>query len=402
MSLIALGNLKNGTMIRSRKKNNLILWLVEPFHARYGQGHQPDFVLLFFLTIIIVSGLLFLSAASSTLAFNKYGDSFFHLRQQITHGVLPGLILFYAALRINYDWLRKLAPWLLVGALGVLILVLVTNLGNSFGTARSWIVIGNYTFQPSELVKIFFIIFLAAWFERLGPKVKELSKATIPFVIIVGLLGFLLIMQPDVGTLTIITLVSLAMFFAAGAKKRHLAVLILLGFLALVVLIKMAPYRAERVTAWLNPDSDPQNIGYQIRQSLIAVGSGGLLGHGLGASLQKSYLPQPANDAIFGVMAEEIGFVFCFLVILTYAIIIHRGFKIARQAPDNFAKLMAIGISSWIAFQVFINIAGMIQLAPLTGVPLPFISLGGSNLIASLFALGLLANISKLTIHDSR
>jgi cell division protein FtsW len=183
----------------------------------------------------------------------------------------------------------------------------------------------------------------------------------------------------------------------AGAKLTHLWSILGAGALAFIVMVKTAPYRMNRITVWLNPDVDPQGIGWQIKQSLIAVGSGGWLGLGLGASRQKSYLPQPANDSIFAVIAEEIGFIFTLAFIILFSILIYRGFQIVRQSNDNFAKLLALGITIWIALQVLINIGGMLKIMPLTGVPLPFISLGGTNLVVTLIAMGILANISKFT-----
>jgi cell division protein FtsW len=212
-----------------------------------------------------------------------------------------------------------------------------------------------------------------------------------------GLISFLIIKQPDIGTLSIIGLTALAMYYVAGAKLTHLWSILSAGALAFIIMVKAAPYRMNRITAWLNPDIDPQGIGWQIKQSLIAVGSGGWLGLGLGASRQKSYLPQPANDSIFAVIAEEIGFLFVLAFIILFIILIHRGFQIVRKSNDNFAKLLAIGISTWMALQIFINIGGILKLMPLTGVPLPFISLGGTNLVVTLIAMGVLINISKFT-----
>jgi len=381
-------------MIGRKRKNNFAEWFLQPFIAKRGNGHKPDFVLLAVIGLLLFFGLIFLSSASSTLAFYKYQDTYRFVKQQITHGLLPGLFLFYLAIRINYDHYRKLAWLALFASFGLLLLVFFTSLSGDY-SAQSWIILGGFSFQPAELVKLFLIIFLAAWFEKQGDNMKSLKSTTIPFVIIMGLISFLIIKQPDIGTL--IGLTALAMYYVAGAKLTHLWSILSAGALAFIIMVKAAPYRMNRITAWLNPDIDPQGIGWQIKQSLIAVGSGGWLGLGLGASRQKSYLPQPANDSIFAVIAEEIGFLFVLAFIILFIILIHRGFQIVRKSNDNFAKLLAIGISTWMALQIFINIGGILKLMPLTGVPLPFISLGGTNLVVTLIAMGVLINISKFT-----
>jgi len=378
-----------------------LTWLLEPFIPRRGQGHQPDFLLLASVGILLILGLFFLSSASSTAAFYKYGDSYFYVKQQLTHGLLFGLIIFYIAVRIDYQFYRKIAPVFLILSFILLSLVLITNLSNDYGTARSWIVFGSYSFQPSELVKLLFILFLAAWFERLGQRIKYFSSGTLPFLIILGILSFLIAWQPDIGTLLIIVLVALVMYWLAGASWRHLGAILALGAILFTILIKTAPYRLNRLVAWLNPNIDPEGIGWQIKQSIIAVGSGGWLGLGLGSSRQKSYLPQPANDSIFSIIAEEMGFIFCLFFIALFVFLVYRGFKIARNAPDVLAKLTALGISSWLAIQVLINIGGMLQVMPLTGVPLSFISLGGSNLVVTLAAVGIMTNISKFSSYEA-
>lgn len=379
-----------------RRKNNLKDWFLEPFLGSRGQGHQVDYVLLISIGLLLFFGLLFLSSASANLGFYKYQDTYRFVKQQITHGLLPGLLFFYIALRIDYQYYRKLA-WLgLIASFVLLLLVFFTSLSGDY-SAQSWIILGGFSFQPAELVKLFLIIFLAAWFEKKGTDIRDIKKGTIPFVIVMGLISLLIIKQPDIGTLSIIGVTSLLIFYLAGARLSHVTAILAAGALAFVAMVKAAPYRMNRITAWLNPDVDPQGIGWQIKQSLIAVGSGGWFGLGLGSSRQKSYLPQPANDSIFAVIAEEIGFVFSIAFIAVFLMLIYRGFHIARQSDDNFAKLLAIGISTWMAIQIFINIGGMIKLMPLTGVPLPFVSLGGTNLVVTLIAMGILANISKFT-----
>lgn len=369
---------------------------MRPFTGRRGDGHQPDFTLLAIVGILLFLGLVFLSSASSTLAFFKYNDSYRFVKQQITHGLLPGLVLFYISLRINYQYYKKLSWLALITSFILLILVFLTSLGGAY-SAQSWIILGNFSFQPAELVKLLLIIFLAAWLENKGSDVKNFKKTTLPFIFIVAIISLLILKQPDIGTLSIIALTAMAIYYAAGAKLAHFWSIVSAAVIAFITMIKAAPYRMNRITAWLNPDQDPQGIGWQIKQSLIAVGSGSWFGLGIGASKQKSYLPQPANDSIFAVISEEIGFLFTVAFLTLFVILIYRAFDIARHSQDNFAKLIAIGIGIWMAAQVFINIAGILKLIPLTGVPLPFISLGGTNLVVTLIAMGILANISKFT-----
>lgn len=383
-------------MIRQRRrKDNFITWLLRPFFPGRGPEHHPDRVLLITVGLLLFLGLIFLSSASSTMAFDRYLDAYRFVKQQLTHGILPGILFFYVAFRIDYKIYNKLSYlWL---AVSLILLGLVLAIGGDFGTAKSWIVVGSISFQPAELVKLLIILFLSSWFISRGRNIKNFKATTLPFIIFLSVISVLIIMQPDIGTLSIIALTSLALFYIAGGNLLHLFGMMVAGAGAFFAMIKFASYRMDRITAWIDPDSDPLNIGWQIKQSLIAVGSGGWLGLGLGASRQKSYLPMPANDSIFAIIAEELGFVFTVLILLLFATLIYRGFLIAKRSPDNFAKLVALGITTWLAIQIFINIGGIIKLMPLTGVPLPFVSLGGTNLVITLIAMGILANISKFT-----
>ncbi len=372
---------------------------MEPLYAKRGAGHQPDTILLMTVGILLFLGLLFLSSASATLSFYRYHDTYRLVKQQLVHGILPGLVLFYIALRTDYFKLQKFSKFFLILCFILLGLVFVTTFGNQYGSAQSWIVWGGLSFQPSELVKLFYITYLAAWLSGRYQEISTWSRGTIPFLIILGIISLLLIKQPDFGALFIILCIALSMFFVAGASVKHLAYIISTGLVAFFVLIKAAPYRMNRFIAWWNPDIDPQGIGWQLKQSLIAIGSGGWLGLGLGNSKQKSYVPMPANDSIFAIMSEEVGLIFSLGIIFLFLIVLWRGLLIAKQAPDNYARFLAVGIVVWLTAQVFVNIAGLLQIMPLTGVPLPFISLGGSNLMVSLMAVGILANISR---HTSR
>jgi cell division protein FtsW len=220
----------------------------------------------------------------------------------------------------------------------------------------------------------------------------------LPFLGIMGLIGFLVMKQPDTGTLGIIVLSSFAIFFVSGARIQHIISLGSIGILALWILIKIEPYRLARITAFLDPGADPRGIGYQINQALLAVGSGGLLGVGLGHSRQKfNYLPEPVGDSIFAIVGEELGLIGAAFLVILFVLLAMRGIKIAKNSPDMFGRLVATGITSWIVFQAFINISANIALVPLTGVPLPFVSYGGTSLVFLMAAVGILLNISKHT-----
>ena len=382
--------------MRQRKKKNLVSWFLEPFTDK--KGNKPDITLLIIVGILIFFGLIFLSSASSTFAFyNKGGDSYFFVKQQLLNGVLPGIILFYFFLRIDYRIYKKLYWVFFILSLLLLIAVLLFNGGGHSFTAQSWIVIGNKSFQPSEVVKLFFILLLAGYLSTIGNKIKTWSSGTVPFVIILSIISVLILLQPDLGTLSIIVLTALAMFYISGARLSHLSYIISSGLISLIILVKEFEYAKKRFLVWRYPDYDLQVAGYQMHQAMIAIGSGSWFGLGIGSSRQVSYLPMPYNDAIFAIIAEEIGFIFSLAFLALFIIFITRGFAIIKNSKDNFAKLVAMGIVVWLSGQAFINIAGMIKLIPLTGVPLPFISQGGTNMVISLISIGILANISKFT-----
>ena len=381
--------------------NKLKRWFMKPFLAdRF--SHQPDLMFLLSIGLLLFFGLLFLSSASSLLAFSqREQDVYFFVKQQITHGLIPGLVLFYLALRIDYHRYQAYYRWFFYACIFLLILVFIPGLSLDNATARSWIDIGPFSFQTSEFVKLFFILFLAVYLEDKKNELTDFKLGVVPFLFYLGLISFLVMLQPDLGTLSIIITTSLAMYFIAGMRWRHVLSILAAGFLGLVIAIKAAPYRLARLTAFLNPDIDPQGVSYQIRQALIAIGSGGILGFGFGSTRQKlSFVPEPAGDSVFAIIAQESGFIFSTLFIFLFAFFLYRAFKIVKSSPDNFAKLVSLGITIWLSAQIFLNIGSIIGLLPLTGVPLPFVSLGGSNLAITLLAMGIMANISKYTLTN--
>ncbi len=368
-----------------------------PLSAHSGP-HQPDYILLILTGIIIFFGLLLLSSATSVKGFQEQSDTYYFVKQQITRGFLPGCLLFLLFIRIPYTYLKKLSWLWLALTIGLLILVFIPGLGVVFNGSRSWISLAGIRVQTSELAKLTFIIYLAIWLESKQKMIKDWQHTFLPFLIIVGLTGGLILLQPDLGTMLIFLMVAIIMFFVAGMRLSQLAVLGGLSGLMIAIMVKIAPYRLERLTTFLHPDFDTQGAGYQLKQALIAVGSGGIFGLGLGQSRQKfNYLPEVAADSIFAIIAEEWGFIFCIFLLLLFLFVCLRGLRIAKRAPDTFAKLLTTGIITWITVQSLVNIGAIIGILPLTGLPLPFISLGGSNLAVVMMALAIVINISKYT-----
>jgi cell division protein FtsW len=271
------------------------------------------------------------------------------------------------------------------------------SLAYGFGGAYRWIKLGPLTFQPSEIIKLVFIIYLAAWLDKRQYEIRSFSAGFIPFVIILGTVFFLIMKQPDLGTASVVVLIAASMFFVAGANLFQIFGGVIVASFFFWELIKRSPYRLSRLMVFFNP-SDTLGKAYHINQALLAIGSGGLWGRGFGQSIQKHlYLPQPATDSIFAVICEELGFIRALFIPLIFIIFAWLGFTVASKAPDFFGKMLAIGIVSWIIFQAVINIGTMLAIFPLTGIPLPFISYGGSSLVISLAAMGILLNISKQT-----
>lgn len=365
---------------------------------------RPDYILLIIAFILLILGILIITSVSASVSQKNFGHPFYFLRHQVLFGLLPGLILGFVAYKISLYSLKKWAPFLLLINLILLAMVFLPFIGANFGGASRWLVIGPFTFQPSEALKLSFIVYLASWLANRAPQQKftgekrerNFSQTLIVFLMILGVVSGLLIFQPHVSTLGIIILSGCLMYFISGLPVWHTVFVILIGSASILSLIKLAPYRMKRWTVFLNPETDPLGIGYQIKQALIAVGSGGILGLGLGMSRQKfGFLPESMSDSIFAIFSEETGFVGATILIFIFLIFLWRGFKIAKRTKDKFSQLLASGITSWIILQAFVNIGSMVAILPLSGIPLPFISYGGSALISELIGVGLLLNISK-------
>jgi cell division protein FtsW len=348
-----------------------------------------DISLLISVILLTLFGLFMIYDSSSFVAFRDFGDKYHYIKDQFVW-VIVGFCMLVFFSYFNYHRLYNLALPILCTALILLILVFIPGIGISLLGAHRWINIGFASLQPAEFVKLALAIYLAAWFSN-----KE--KGRLPaFLLLMGLVLGLVIAEPDMGTTIVILSEAFAIYFLSGANVIYFSIIVpLVAFLG-YIFIKISPYRTKRLEAFLNTDSSLESSSYHVKQILIALGAGGLTGVGLGNSLQKyAYLPESTTDSIFAIIAEELGFIGAALLILVFIFVIHRSFRIAVNAKDNFGKLLAGGITTFLAIQAIINLAAQTALVPLTGIPLPFISYGGSSLIIDLAAVGILLNISK-------
>ncbi len=365
--------------------------------------HEPDYILLAIVFLLTAFGLAMVASASVVKGQDNFGDIYYYAKHQFLYGVLPGLFLFFVAQKVYYmRWKRLILPLLILAVLA-LMLVFIPSLGFSHGGAKRWLILGSLSFQPAEMIKLIFIAYLASWFVKKGEKIKDFKETVLPLMTMLGILGILIMAQPNLGTLSIIVFASFSLFFIAGGKISHIIFLIASMLAALFMLIRLEPYRMNRFIIYLYPEMDPQGIGYQINQAMLAIGSGGFWGMGFLQGRQKyNYLPEPYGDSIFAVLAEELGFIGVLFLMALFLAFAWRCFLIAKNAPDQFGKLLTAGISLTIILQFFINIGSISRFLPLAGVPLPFISYGGSSLIFTLAGAGIILNISRYTAKARR
>lgn len=350
------------------------------------------------IALLLLGGILiFISAAFGLLARGATHISsvvFNHL----VLGVSAGLVALFITMLIDYRRWRTWAPYFFIFALVSTALVFVPGLGFENAGGRRWIDLGLATFQPSELLKIASVLMTAAYFSTLRERASS-WRGLAAFVGILVLPALLLVAQPDIGTLGVISASVLAVFIAAGARLRDVGIIMITGLLFLGGLALTRPYMLDRVVTFISPQQNPQAEGYQIRQSLIAIGSGGLWGRGFGQGVQKfTYLPEPMGDSIFAVAAEEVGFIGGSAIIVVFLVLALRGFTLATHTPDLFGALAAVGISTYFVSEAFVNISSMLGLAPLTGIPLTFMSQGGSAMLVSLGSAGILLSISRRSL----
>ena len=361
-----------------------------------------DIILLSLIGILVVIGFFIFSSASLGLLARE-GASFGSVAfNQFFFGIIGGGVALLITSNVYYRNWRQHAFYIFLGGIFLTLLVL-TPLGMTHNGATRWIDVGFTTFQPSEFLKIAFVIYIASLLSGTHRQIDSLKYGLVPFLGALGVVALVMLKLPDTDTFMIMTFAAIAMFFTAGAKIRHIAILGVAAVILIAIVAFMRPYVMDRITTFLDPEADRQGSGYQIEQSLIAVGSGGFMGRGYGQSIQKfEYLPEPIGDSVFAVYAEEFGFLGSTILIILLSFFTFRGYKIATEAEDLFGMLLVVGFMTLIVSQAFLNIAAMLGVAPLSGLPLPFISHGGTALIAILASLGIVLNVSKYRVPEKR
>ncbi|HCC05751.1 TPA: stage V sporulation protein E [Candidatus Nomurabacteria bacterium] len=354
-----------------------------------------------FVTIIIIlffGLIIFGSAALGVLSINEV-KFYSVVKTQLIFALIGGAIALLIGMTIPYKFYQKHAYLIFSTALLFTALVFMPGLSRYHGGAHRWIDIGSFSLQPSEVLKLAFVIAVSAWCTKYRPLFKNWKYGMLPYMLGAGAVSLIMLLQPDFGTYLVIMSSSFVVYFVGGARKKQMYTLILLCIIGFITLIAVRPYMLERINTFFNSSQDIRGSSWQLNQSLIAIGSGGLFGRGLGQSVQKfNYLPEPIGDSIFAVLGEEIGFLGVIIIVILYGIVGIRGYIISTFAEDQFGRLLAIGIVVIIISQAMINIGSMLGILPLMGVPLPLVSHGGTALMAALFELGVLLNISKTSI----
>ncbi|MCA9371311.1 putative lipid II flippase FtsW [Candidatus Woesebacteria bacterium] len=350
----------------------------------------PHMTSLFITTLLLsLVGLLFVFEASSVNALQNFDNSFYFLNLQVRWFVI-GFAVLLAFAFFDYKKLYYVAFPFFGIVLVLLVAVLIPSIGQKIGGARRWIDLGFFALQPSEFAKLAIIMYLSSWFLH-----KEKSRF-LPFISLVGILMFLILLQPDMGTAIIVFGLCVIMYFFSGENILYLLVLLPTAVAGFIGLIIAAPYRMQRITAFLDPSKDPQGVGYHINQILISLSNGGFLGEGFGASRQKYlFLPEAHTDSIFAIVGEEFGFVGGVLLIFLYGFLLYNLYAIYQKTSDRFGKLLIGAIFVFFGLQILTNLGGMVSLLPLTGVPLPFISYGGSHMLVSCILIGIAMNIAR-------
>jgi cell division protein FtsW len=359
------------------------------------RGH-PSVLLTVTVGALLLLGLIMILSASSVSSFATYGSSFMFFKRQLIWAAV-GVVCFVFFSRLDYRRLRGAGYLLVLVVMGLLAAVLIPGLGTEAGGSSRWLALGPLSFQPSEVAKLALVLFAADVFSRKEEKkLYELSHTMLPLVPVLGGLALLVIMQPDMGTTLVLGSIGLGILFVAGSPLRFLFPIAGAGLVLAVGAAFSEDYRRARVLAFLDPWADPLNTGYQTIQSLMAMGSGGWFGLGLGASRQKwSYIPNAHTDFIYAILGEEMGLLGTLTVLGMFAFLAYLGIRVARTSPDRFGTLVATGITVWIALQALVNIGAVTAALPVTGVPLPLVSFGGSSLVVSLMAMGILTNIAR-------
>lgn len=357
-------------------------------NAGSGGGNRIDASILITTIALVISGLVLVYDASVVQAFQDYNDKYFYIKQQLVWVVLGFIALTFFS-KVNHHFLKALALPLFLVSFVLLLAVFIPGLGVVAGGAHRWLKLGFVSIQPAEIIKLSTIIFLASLFEK-RIEVK-------PFLIILGLVAFIIgVLQKDLGSTIVFVTTLTAIYIYSGGPLKYfswLTPVFLIGFIGFVF---SSTYRKNRILAFLDPFSDPQGYSYHIAQVLIALGSGGIFGLGIGQSKQKyEYIPEVTTDSIFAIVGEEFGLIGSLVIIFLISFLVYKGLKIAEASKDRFSGVLAFGLTMWLGIQAVINLGAMVSLVPLTGVPLPFISYGGSALLVNLVAIGIILNISK-------
>lgn len=356
---------------------------------------SPDFVIFFTVIALLGLGVVMVYSSSAVSAYVNFDDSYYFLKRQIVWVIL-GLLAMFFTMSIDYHAWRPLAKPVMLATLVLLVLVLVPGLGKVVNGARRWLGFGSLYLQPSEIAKLSMVLFTADSLTKNQDKIKSFVRGLVPQLLTLLLIFGLILKEPDLGTALAISGTVFVLLFTAGAKISHLASLGITGVTGIIAAIIVEPYRLRRLLAFSDPWSDPLDTGYHIIQSLYAIGSGGLFGVGLGRSREKFlYLPEPHTDFIFAILGEELGFIGTVTVIVLFFLFAWRGLKVAISAPDIYGSVLAAGLTTMIVVQALMNIAVVTASMPVTGIPLPFISFGGSALIFTLAGVGILLNISR-------
>lgn len=354
-----------------------------------------DLILFVAVIILIFFGVVMIYSASSIWADYKFNDSFYYVKRQLVFVVI-GIILMILISRIDYRLYSKFANKILLICFILLILVIIPGIGSIRNGSRSWFGIGSFGIQPSEAAKLGMIIFTSKYLSKSTKFLKSYKQGVFPILGILFTFFALIMLQPDLGTGMILVMSIIALLFIAGVNMKFFIGGGVLGVVGIIILIIIAPYRMDRITSFVNPWKDPLGTGFQIIQSLYAIGPGGLLGTGFLNSIQKHfYLPEPQTDFIFSIISEEFGIMGVIIVVSLFSIIIYRGIKISLKCKEGFSKYLSFGMTFQLAFQTLMNLMVVIGMIPVTGVTLPFLSYGGSSLLITLVSIGILLNISR-------
>ena len=362
--------------------------------------HAPDYGLLICVLVLVFLGSIFVYSSSYVFADLEYGDSLHFIKRQLIFCAI-GIFGMLLVMRLDYQYLKYWSPFFMLLTLSALIAILVPNFGVESNGALRWLKIGPLPpIQPSEFAKLAVLIYMAAWLPSRGDSLRDFVLGVIPYGAIVGIVAALIMLQPDLGTTMLIAIIAGILFFVAGAKLIHVIALAGSGIVAASLLILAGGYRINRILSFTSAESDPTGLGFQTLQLLIAFGSGGLSGLGLGVSRQKFfYIPGSHTDGVLAIIGEEMGLIGVMAILILFIIFFWRGWVIMANARDPFGSLLVAGILTWFSFQLLINIGGVTRLIPLTGIPLPFLSAGGSSLIVSLLAIGIMLSVSRQTVR---